>query len=74
MYRFDRRMTIYNLFILVQEAKVSDDRLSSLGQHEYRALIQSLFLFQVTAYLKRFPFQLPQGGVGIMDGVDEGKF
>ena len=30
-------------------------------------------LFQVKAYLKKFPFQLPQDGVGIMDGVDEGN-
>lgn len=31
-------------------------------------------LNEVTAYFKRFPFQLPQSGVGIMDGVDEGVF
>ena len=31
------------------------------------------FGFQVTAYFKKFPFQLPQSGVGVMDGVDEGK-
>ena len=30
-------------------------------------------LFKVKAYLKKFPFQLPQDGVGIMDGVDEGN-
>ena len=30
-------------------------------------------VFQVKAYLKKFPFQLPQDGVGIMDGVDEGN-
>ena len=30
-------------------------------------------LFQVKAYLKKYPFQLPQDGVGIMDGVDEGN-
>ena len=27
----------------------------------------------MTAYFKKFPFQLPQSGVGIMDGVDEGE-
>lgn len=31
-------------------------------------------LNEVTAYFKKFPFQLPQSGVGVMDGVDEGVF
>lgn len=29
--------------------------------------------FQVTAYLKKYPFRLVTNGIGIMDGVDEGK-